>query len=931
MRFTKTLLATHIALAIALTGQAGTASAACSTSGDGKTYTCQETLWWGLDSAVESVHVDTLNARGSMGPMAGFAMYGNGSTWNLKEATLMTGSTSGLLSGYKADAIQANIGTNNISIDKLTIVTKGSSADGINVTENAINSTVTIGDNASITTSGMGVRANTSKNGGTNRILLGNGAVISTSGSGSNGSDGNGYAVYAGNRDSEALLYKGDAEVRIDDGSTISTSGSAAHAVFANRGGEIHLGNTDITTGRNNAYGIYAQTLEDFNGMRGGKVHLYGDTKVTVTDGNRALAANGADSGIVSENAAIYVIDSSAADDLANRKGAALYAENQGRLDLKMAAGSYLNGTTSTATDGVIDLAMDGAASQWFMTGNSNLTNLSLTDGAQLVYDRHDEHGAYTYKTLTVDGDFTGGGHLVMNTYLGDDNSATDKLAVTGSTSGETRVTVNNTDGPGAETLEGIQMITVGGTSAGEFKSDRVTEGGYEYVLRRGGSFVGSTGADSDWYLTSYKPTEPEDPDPIDPGPGPGPDPEPEDPDPVDPGPEDPGPVDPGPEDPGPVDPGPEDPGPVDPGPVDPGPVDPGPEDPGPVDPGPEEPGPVDPGPTDPIPEKPGDDARIRQPEGGSYTANLAAANTMFLHRLHDRTGNLTYVDPDTGKQVTSMLWMRNVDGSSRWEDSSGQLKTESNRYVLQLGSDLYRKQTDNGDWVVGVMAGYANGNSTTKSRITGYSSRGEIDGYSLGVYGTWYENQEDENGAYVDSWVLWNDFDAEVKGEQLAKEKYDAKGITASIEAGKTFTVAKTESASYYVQPQAQVVYMGVKADSHREANGTRVTGQGDGNIMTRLGARAAVRSNQAGGFANTYGIEPYVETNWIHNTDDFGAKMGNTKFEMDGASDIFEVKLGATSKVNSRVNVWGEVGKQYGDNGYRDQALTLGLKVNF
>lgn len=890
MRFKKTLLATHVALAIALAGQIGTASATCTTSGDGKTYTCDETLWWGLGSAVESVHVDTGNARGSMGPMAGFAMYGNGSTWNLKEATLMTGTTSGLLSGYKADAIQANIGTNNISIDKLTIVTKGSSADGINVTENAFNSTVTIGDNASITTSGMGVRANTSKNGGTNRILLGKGAMISTSGSGSNGSDGNGYAVYAGNRDSEASLYKGDAEVRIDDGSTISTSGSAAHAVFANRGGEIHLGSTDITTGRNNAYGIYAQTLEDFNGMRGGKVHLYGDTKVTVTDGNRAMAANGADSSIVSENAAIYLIDSSAADDLANRKGAALYAENLGKLDLKMAAGSYLNGTTSTATDGVIDLAMDGAASQWFMTGNSNLTNLTLTNGAQLVYDRHDEHGAYTYKTLTVDGDFNGGGHLLMNTYLGDDTSETDKLAITGSTSGETRVTVNNTTGLGDETEQGIEMITVGGTSAGEFKSDRVTAGGYEYVLRRGGSFVGSTGSDSDWYLTSYKPTDPD------------------------------------PEDPPPVDPPPVDPPPVDPPPVDPpGPVDPTPENPDPVDPAPEQPGPVDPAP------KPSDKDRVRQPEGGSYTANIAAANTMFLHRLHDRTGNLTYVDPDTGKEVTSMLWMRNVDGSTRWEDSTGQLKTEANRYVLQIGSDLYRKETDNGDWVLGVMAGYANGNSTTKSRVTGYRSRGEIDGYSLGVYGTWYENKDDEKGAYVDSWILYNEFDADVKGDQLAKESYDLKGITASIEAGKTFEVAKTESASYYVQPQAQVVYMGVKADSHREANGTRVTGKGDGNVMTRLGARAAVRSNQEGGFANTYGVEPYLETNWIHNSKDFGTKMGSSKFEMDGASDIFEVKLGATSKVNSRVNVWGEVGKQFGDNGYRDQAVTLGLKVNF
>ncbi len=885
MRFKKTLLAIHVALAAGMLAHSGGAAAG-SCSVDGSTLNCTTSIYWapGDTSTYEKIVIDTTGENQSFTP-TGFGIYGNSSKYTLKDVSITTASS-------KSDAIQANNGGSKISIDKLHIVTKGSSADGINVTENALNSEVRVGDGAIITAegSGMGVRANTSKNGGKNLIELGAGAQITTNGSGANSIDGTGYAVYAGNRSLSANTYWGDAEVILGDGSTIVSKGSSAHAVYANRGGVIRLGDTSITTEKTNAYGIYAQTAADKNGDRGGQVYLGGDTSVTVTDGNRALYASGADSLIRAEAASVYRLDSSAASDVQNRKGVALYADKTGVIDLKMAAGSYLNGTTSTATDGVIDLAMDGAASQWFMTGNSNLTNLTLTNGAQLVYDRHDEHGAYTYKTLTVDGDFSGGGHLVMNTYLGDDTSETDKLAITGSTSGETRVTVNNTTGLGDETEQGIEMITVGGTSAGEFKSDRVTAGGYEYVLRRGGSFVGSTGADSDWYLTSYKPNDPD------------------------------------PEDPPPVDPPPVDPPPVDPPPVDPpGPVDPTPEDPDPVDPAPEQPGPVDPAP------KPSDKDRVRQPEGGSYTANIAAANTMFLHRLHDRTGNLTYVDPDTGKEVTSMLWMRNVDGSTRWEDSTGQLKTEANRYVLQIGSDLYRKETDNGDWVLGVMAGYANGNSMTKSRVTGYRSRSEIDGYSLGVYGTWYENKDDENGAYVDSWILYNEFDADVKGDQLAKESYDLKGITASIEAGKTFEVAKTESASYYVQPQAQVVYMGVKADSHREANGTKVTGKGDGNVMTRLGARAAVRSNQEGGFANTYGVEPYLETNWIHNSKDFGAKMGSSKFEMDGASDIFEVKLGATSKVNSRVNVWGEVGKQFGDNGYRDQAVTLGLKVNF
>lgn len=867
MRFQKTALALHIALATALTLSTQAASAGCSGDAASSTLTCDVPLYYGNPNGYDNIVINTTATGGTSPSLAGFGIYGNGSTYNLNNVAITT-------SGSKADAIQANNGTNNIRIETFSVVTTGSSADGINVTENAVNSTVTIGDNASISAEGggMGVRANTSKNGGKNQIVLGENAHITTAGSGGNWLDGTGYAVYAGNRDLSNTTYRGDAEVTLGDGSVILTKGSSAHAVYANRGGVINLGDTRITTEKANAYGIYAQTLSDANGPRGGQVNLGGDTQVTVTDGNRALYASGAGSHISSSGAAVYRLDSSAAADHSGRLGAALLADLGGLIDLKMAAGSYFNGSTATASDGQVHLTLDGASS-WVMTADSNLSSLALGSGATLEYARSGAAADYSHKTLTVDGDFSGGGRLIMNTHLGDDGSATDQLRVKGSTSGQTQVTVNNTTGVGAETWEGIRMIEVAGLSEGEFRSDRVTEGGYEYVLRRGGTFVGSSGSEKDWYLTSYKPTVDPEPEPEpEPEPGPGPTPEPQ------------------------------------------------------PDPDPEQP------PVPPVAPPPSSDKdRIRQPEGGAYTANLAAANTLFLHRLHDRTGNLTYVDPDTGEARTSMLWMRNVDGAGRWNDSTGQLKTESNRYVLQLGSDLLRYSNDKGDWVLGVMGGYANGNSSSRSRITGFSAKGEIDGYSLGLYGTWYEDREDENGAYVDTWVLYNRFDNEVRGEQLAKERYDSDGITASIEAGKTFRVAKTGKASVYLQPQAQVVYMGVKADSHREANGTRVTGKGDGNLMTRLGARAALRSNDEAGFAKRYAVEPYLETNWIHNSDDFGAKMGSSRFEMDGASDILEVKLGATSKVNSRVNVWGEVARQHGDNGYRDQAFTLGLKINF
>jgi fibronectin-binding autotransporter adhesin len=112
--------------------------------------------------------------------------------------------------------------------------------------------------------------------------------------------------------------------------------------------------------------------------------------------------------------------------------------------------------------------------------------------------------------TLTVAGDYVGnGGRLEIETVLGDDSSATDKLVVTGNTSGNTNVQVINVDGAGAQTSEGIRIVDVAGTSDGNFvllgsytfKGDpAVVAGAYAYRLYQGGVSIPT---DGDWYLRS--------------------------------------------------------------------------------------------------------------------------------------------------------------------------------------------------------------------------------------------------------------------------------------------------------------------------------------------------------------------------------------------------------------------------------------------
>lgn len=343
-------------------------------------------------------------------------------------------------------------------------------------------------------------------------------------------------------------------------------------------------------------------------------------------------------------------------------------------------------------------------------------------------------------------------------------------------------------------------------------------------------------------------------------------------------------------------------------------------------------PGPI----LEPKPEPGGYDNDFR-PEAGSYTANISAANNMFVTRLHERLGQMQYSDVITGEQKNTSMWMRNEGGHNRWRDGSGQLKTQSNRYVVQLGGDIAQWGWNNTDrWHLGVMAGYGNDHNNATSVRTGYRSKGSVNGYSTGLYVTWYADDETHNGAFLDTWVQYSWFDNHVKGEALQNESWKSKGITASLETGYTwkageFTGSKGSLNEWYVQPQAQVVWMGIKADEHRESNGTRVESTGDGNVRTRLGMKTWIKSHNKMDDGKSREFSPFVEVNWLHNTRDFGSRMDGVIVHQDGVRDIGEVKAGVEGQLNARLNLWGNAGFQVGGKGYNDTSAMLGVKYTF
>lgn len=340
------------------------------------------------------------------------------------------------------------------------------------------------------------------------------------------------------------------------------------------------------------------------------------------------------------------------------------------------------------------------------------------------------------------------------------------------------------------------------------------------------------------------------------------------------------------------------------------------------------------------IPTEPGVDeengGNVR-PEAGSYTANLAAVNTMFTTRLHDRVGESHYSDVISGERKATSMWFRQVASHNNWKDSSGQLRTQSNRYVLQLGGDIARLSLNESDSLrVGLMAGYGNDSSNTHSSSTDYSSKGSVNGYSTGIYATWFANDESKLGAYLDAWAQYSWFNNNVKGQDLQGESYKSSGVTTSLELGYTKKVGEFKGSlgsknEVYIQPQAQVTSMGVKADDHRENNGTRVSGVGDNNIQTRLGLRTYLKGKSAIDNKNNREFQPFIEANWIHNTNEFGTKMDGVDSRQKGASNLGEVKTGVEAKINDKLNLWGNVAVQVGDKGYNNSSATIGFKYQF
>ncbi len=456
-----------------------------------------------------------------------------------------------------------------------------------------------------------------------------------------------------------------------------------------------------------------------------------------------------------------------------------------GNLDVgtagDMTTGVFLR-TGSTLDGRQDDFSLAGnlslAAGTWFLaSGDGSGTNTisgNVNNAGTISAD-----GGGAGDTIRIAGDYTGNnGTVVLETELGGDTSATDRLDIAGDTSGTSRVRVVNTTGVGAATNEGIELITVGGASdavftlLGDYQIGGVpvvVAGAYSYQLFKGNRTGTET---SNWYLRSEF---------ID-------------------------------------------------------------EDPDPTDPDPDDPDPDDPDPEDPDPDDPDDpDEPLYHPGVPVYEAYpQALLDLIDPSTLQQRVGNRLWLAgsgaPAGGEMGASLaasgIWAR-IEGAHNSIDprfATAGSRFDQNVFKVQTGIDAVLFDEATGTLTGGVSAHYVRGTADTYS-VHG-DGRISTRGYGLGSALTWYGT----DGLYLDgqAQATWYQSDLQsVAASRTLVNGNDAFGYALSLEGGRRVMIAD----GWSVTPQAQLAYSRVDFDRFVDVFGVPV-GLGKGaSLQGRLG----------------------------------------------------------------------------------------------
>lgn len=501
-------------------------------------------------------------------------------------------------------------------------------------------------------------------------------------------------------------------------------------------------------------------------------------------------------------------------------------------------AGNFFLGDSASATgvfsiDGSSSLAVSQGAIRPYTAGQlatlNNAGGIDMTTGSSTASD-----------SLTVHGNYVGNnGQLLLQTVLGTDNSASDKLVVSqGTLSGHTQLSVTNLGGLGGLTRQnGIEVVQAqnGATSSSDAFALKgsLSAGAYQYYLFKGGVTAGS---ENNWYLRSSVVAVPPLTVP-------------------------------------PVVPPPVVIPPAPPPIIQPVPVvdvdEPAVEPPTAQPVAPPEPVPAAPvttvaqtsptpaATTPPIPAAVAgaEPIPLYRLEVPVYSVVIPAAQLLILQALgtfHERQGEQSLLT-ETGTIPAG--WGR-VYGSDLQKSWSGTASPsfDGSQQGFQIGHDLYASQTSGG---LMQRFGFFVGQSHLQGDVDGFaegfqhrrSGRVKLDSDHVGGYWTLI----DPTGWYLDAVAMWSRLDGDNRSDRGVKMDTEGHAVALSVEAGYPIPVAQ----DWVVEPQVQVINQRIDLDKQNDGI-SEVKFDSQDYWTGRLGARLKGHY-----MAGDIPLEPYLRAN--------------------------------------------------------------------
>ncbi|HAU3360342.1 TPA: autotransporter outer membrane beta-barrel domain-containing protein [Salmonella enterica subsp. salamae] len=317
-----------------------------------------------------------------------------------------------------------------------------------------------------------------------------------------------------------------------------------------------------------------------------------------------------------------------------------------------------------------------------------------------------------------------------------------------------------------------------------------------------------------------------------------------------------------------------------------------------------------------------GDDTPVQyRPDIGAYLGNQWMARSLQMQTLYDRQGSQYHSEDGS-------MWARFQAGHAESNAADGNISIDNNYSQFQIGGDILNCMHEAQSITVGVMGSYINADtdSTGNEGADGshFSANGNVKGYNMGLYATWFADAKTHQGWYIDSWYQYGTFDNSVDNGELGSSSYDARASTISLESGYRHDIGLSTGNTLSLTPQAQVTWQNYHADSFTDNSGTEIDGQNSDTWTSRLGLRIDGKLHKGENI-----IQPFVEINWLHTNDDTAVSFDDEEITQSLPNERAELKAGIQADISDQWSVRAQASGQKGSDHYSD--LNGSLSVHY